>query len=146
MEKIKNFQRKTMAISIKMKFMLLISKVNITDIWFSGSVQDYQVTKSLNTVNIWLNWLTTNLLQMKWLGQLWCKVMRMILSWLFSQMASSAMMVLIRLIKIESLQLLAQVDACIELLVHMIKSQEQFNKIWLLPAILTQVTASLSLM
>jgi predicted nucleic acid-binding Zn ribbon protein len=32
MEKIKNFQRKTMAISIKMKFMLLISKVNITDI------------------------------------------------------------------------------------------------------------------
>jgi len=55
MEKIRSFQRKTMVISIKMKSMQLISKDNITDISFSGSVQEWEAIKFQNTENIWPN-------------------------------------------------------------------------------------------
>jgi hypothetical protein len=53
----------------------------------------------------------------------------MTLSLLSSQMDSFAMMVLIRLIRIELHPLLVLKDVFIELLVHMIKNQEQSNKI-----------------
>jgi len=125
---LKKFQKRNMDISFKTMFIWLMSKVQNTDILFSGLDQDFHLMYRVNIESTWILSLTIFFHQEKLQESQWCRVMKMTLFYLSSLMVSFVMMDLEWLLQKEEMSSRKK-DVFIRFKGHLVKSRRQLNRI-----------------